>query len=98
MTRKELEEVAAKALYHSQYWSRPEGVEWTDVQRAAYEKDARAALSAIEGAGFAVVPVVPDEGMIWAGWRAPGKHFSGSEGPKEQTSAVWSAMLSASKV
>lgn len=51
MTRKELEEVAVDGMFKAEQWSSF----WSREDAAAL---VRAALSAIEGAGWAVVPVV----------------------------------------
>jgi len=85
MTRKELEEVAVDGMFNAEQWSSF----WSREDAAALF---HAALSAIEGAGFAVVPVVPDDAMVRAATAlAP-------TWDDETSRRKWSAMLLASKV
>lgn len=97
MTRKELEEVAVDGMFKAEQWSSF----WSREDAAAL---VRAALSAIEGAGFAVVPVVPttdplplSRNMARSGAAALWEIRNRGTIGLDEACEVWSAMLSASK-
>lgn len=86
MTRKALEEVVARAMG----LAIPEGSMVATPMRLHM---ARAALSAIEAAGWAVVPRVATEAMLDEGTLAFHRAYTAAPIAR----AVWTAMLSAVK-
>jgi UDP:flavonoid glycosyltransferase YjiC (YdhE family) len=87
MTRDEMIEAMAKAMAEAENDYAVDELVFTP-----YMGDATAALSAIEAAGFAIVPVVPSEGIELAGLNA-------SDGWIDLSDAeiIYSAMIQAAK-
>jgi len=66
--------------------------QWIEKTWKAYMPEARAALTAIREAGYAVVPVEPTEKMLEAGWRIL-PDMLGGDAPGE----VYRAMIAAAQ-
>lgn len=70
-------------------------VEWDQLDADEHEdylQQARAALAAINAAGYAFVPIKATEEMIAAGLEAD---IAGFNGPTTPVAHIWTAMLSA---
>jgi len=91
MTRDEMIEAMAKAMAEAENDYAVDELVFTP-----YMGDATAALSAIEAAGFAIVPVVPSEAMRDAGRTA--LSVMGVDDPNDDDAAFcYSAMIQAAK-
>ena len=98
MTRDEMIEVMWDALKRSRCATPADTPEFAKVKNVLLVRrpDISAALSALESAGYVVVPKEPTPKMLVNG-AAAARDFYSEQGPYPRSRAVWTAMLSASR-
>jgi hypothetical protein len=95
MTREELVEAMAKASFENELGKPDDWSHWPHMLDE-HKSHARSAISAIEAAGFAIVPVVASDGMADIGRTA--LSVMGVDDPNDDDAAFcYTAMIQAAK-